>query len=168
MSMYPIATTYGGIEFFSNVPQNFDHLRIIATPRGITNAATDPFYIRLNEDFTFSYNSRSMQANGSSISYFARPTTDINFMSYGIVPASTAPANCFGVIIADIFDYSNTSKFTTVRVIGGHDVSGSGIISFGSGLYNKTNAITAVQCGAASQSATTTSRFDLYGIRSSE
>ena len=166
--MYPIATVYGGVEIFYNIPQNFDHLRLIVTSRGTVNNTADPYYIRLNEDYTFSYNSRSMQANGSSISYFARPTTDINFMSYGLVPAATAPANCFGAIIADLFDYSNTSKLTTIRVFGGYDVNGSGAVSFGSGLYNKSDAITVLQTGPASNISTSVSRFDLYGIRSSE
>jgi hypothetical protein len=80
--------------------------------------------------------------------------------------ASTGGANVFGTFIIDILDYANTSKYKTQRGLGGADLNGSGYISFNSGNWRNTNAITSISLTPlyGSQFAQYSS-FALYGIK---
>ena len=72
--------------------------------------------------------------------------------------------NRFYPSIIDILDFSNTSKNKTARFFS-YDSSGSnGILYFGSGLFNSTNAITSITITMGSNFAVN-SRFSLYGMK---
>jgi hypothetical protein len=76
---------------------------------------------------------------------------------------NTAPANAYGVAIIDILDYKNTTKFKTVRVIGGNDRNGAGQVLLASGLIQFTGVI---DRGFIDTEGTFLpgSRADVYGI----
>jgi hypothetical protein len=66
-----------------------------------------------------------------------------------------------------IFDYSNTSKFKTVKAMSGNDRNGSGGVGLYSGIYQSTNAITSINFGAANWFDAVGSFYVLYGISDS-
>jgi hypothetical protein len=78
--------------------------------------------------------------------------------------ARDGETSIFGSGIIDLLDYTNTSKFTTLRILSGVNTSTNKNVNLSSGLYQSTNAITAVRLFPAAD-AKTGSRFSLYGIK---
>jgi hypothetical protein len=69
-------------------------------------------------------------------------------------------------IVADIFDYTNTSKYTTMRTLAGCDTNGNGEMGFKSGLWMNTNAVTTITIvNNDSSNFSQYSSFALYGIK---
>ena len=72
--------------------------------------------------------------------------------------------------IADILDYSNTTKNKTTRTFSGYDTNGGpsngdfGIVMLGSGFYNTTAAVTSLGIYSLTNFVENSS-FSLYGIR---
>ena len=106
------------------------------------------------------------QLNGDGTSATADAGTSTTSMQINRFTASSATANNFGVLVADILDYSNTNKYKTVRTLGGYDDNGSGFITLNSGLWMSTSAvstITLISINAANFAQY--SSFALYGIK---
>lgn len=166
--MEPIATNLlssaAASVTFSNIPQGYKHLQIRALVRG-TFADTNTYpNIHFNGDTGSNYAWHILDGNGSSASAGAGSTQT----SAGVptFTAGNSTASIFGVLVMDILDYANTSKFKTVRYLGGHDQNGSGIVRFSSGLWQNTAPITSIAFTALSSSNwATNSRFSLYGIK---
>jgi hypothetical protein len=71
--------------------------------------------------------------------------------------------------IIDILDYTNTNKNKTMRSISGFDRNGGGTVGIWSVLYStNTNAITSLILSGGGSYIANGSRFDLYGITSSQ
>jgi hypothetical protein len=78
----------------------------------------------------------------------------------------TPATNVFGAGVTDILDYTNTSKNTTVRALGGADANGSGSIDLTSAAWLNTNAVTSITLTTNNGSTFTAgSSFALYGIK---
>jgi hypothetical protein len=74
-------------------------------------------------------------------------------------------ANVFTACITDILDYANTNKYKVHRSLSGFDVNGSGgFITFRSGAWMSTSAISSIRLSALSTFAAG-SVIELYGIR---
>lgn len=152
---------------FSNIPQNFTHLEIHSYVRTGSNYnfAQDFTFIRFNGDNSSSYFGNWMEADGTNVSASNSGTT--SFIRTGLCPANAATAGLFGVSVIQIFDYSNTSKFKTVKALTGNDRNGSGSVGLYSGVYQKTDAITQINFGAANWYDAVGSLHILYGITTS-
>jgi hypothetical protein len=172
MSMYPIASVTvgagGGTPQFFNIPQTFDHLQIRVFGRGLmAGNAQSNLYTNWYQGTSApsTYSSHRIQADGSSV--VSAGNTGIPYVFGGtIFPASTAAANIFGGAIIDILDYTNTTKFKTVRIMGGNDRNGSGTIVIASGLIQTLNPINFGYVDTEGTFAQGT-RVDLYGIADS-
>lgn len=172
MSMYPIASITvgagGGTPTFTNIPQTFKHLQIRIYGRGLMagNAQSNLYtnwYQSGSAPSTFS--SHRIQADGSSV--VSAGNTGLAYVFCGTMfPAATAGANVFGAAIIDILDYTSTTKFKTVRVLGGNDRNGSGTVVMSSGMIQTLNPINFGYVDTEGTFAQYT-RVDLYGISNS-
>lgn len=150
---------------FSNIPSTFKHLQIRCLSRDDRPSTTiNNIHLEFNGDNTTSYASHFMRGNSSSASTAADPNADSINITYE--PAANSTAGVFATTIYDILDYGNTSKYKTVRSLGGYTDNGSGNMVYQSGSWRKTDAINSIKlyC-SATRSFVTHSSFALYGIK---
>lgn len=156
---------------FSNIPQTFTHLQIRAsyqTSRG--TYPLDKIFIRFNSDSGSNYSCHNLKGDGGSASSGVENSTQI--VDADTSSTTAAPGGLtFGALIMDIFDYANTNKYKTIRMLKGFDTNGT-VAGFGgrvgliSGNWRSTSAITSITFtvdNAANYSAN--SSFALYGIK---
>jgi len=155
---------------FTSIPSTYTHLQIRAlakTDRG--TYSNDGINITFNSDSGSNYSYHELTADGTNVSAGSGATQSYIFLQ-GLA-ATTGSTSTFGVTVIDILDYANTNKYKTVRGLTGFDNnSGStnqaGYISFGSGNWRNTNAITSITLDQRSSSNFLQySHFALYGIK---
>jgi len=157
---------------FAGLPTGgqYQHLQIRAITQ--TNRGTfgrDLVGLQLNNDTGANYSWHILNGDGSSAgSGGAASTTEIRT---GATGTSTAGSGFFGTQIVDILDYASTSKFKTVRNLGGNDVNGTvggagGEVILTSGSWRNTNAVTSLTFyPIAGSSFSQHTQFSVYGIR---
>jgi len=170
--MYPIASqtasSGSSITTFSNIPQTFTHLQIRVYgrsdyDRGSGNTVPVSLYCTFNGDGAANYSWHLLTGDGSTASSNnTANATGIHLSTSGL-PAFRAPANTFGNYVIDILDYANTNKYKTTKSLGGVDQNGSGALTFNSGNWRSTSAITSIAVFCDGNFALGT-RIDLYGI----
>ena len=149
---------------FSNIPQTFTHLELRIFARSTETGSVVNMYGRFNADGSAIYGGHTLAGDGSgasSGSYLAYDAWEV-----GAFPAASSTANVFGVSVIQILDYTNTNKFKTVRNLIGADFNGSGNVSLRSALWRSTAAISSINFTYPPLASG--SRFDLYGITSSQ
>lgn len=156
---------------FSSIPQNFTHLQIRAFSRSGAATSISNVGLQFNSDGGANYcygwhylkgdGSTATSGNGGGTGY----PTIYTFQQPGTSVTSTVWAN--GII--DILDYTNTSKNKVVRSFGGFDANGSGSVILSSGLWLSTAAISGITIADSTSPylPAVGSRFDLYGISTS-
>ena len=150
---------------FNNIPGTYSHLQLRWMGRGTFNEGSAGQKVNFNSDTTSSYTGHLLRGNGSSV-FADAGTASTSAAFFGRVAAATAAAGTFGVFIMDILDYSNTSKYKTLRCLGGADLNGSGEIRFNSSAWLSTSAITSMAFVITDGgSYTADSSFSLYGIK---
>jgi hypothetical protein len=83
-------------------------------------------------------------------------------MYVGYIPNASFP----GSMIMDIFNYSNTSMFKTIRALEGSDINGfTSYTTFWSGSWRNTNAVNTITLTPLSTTFLQNSSFALYGIK---
>lgn len=145
---------------FTSIPSTYKHLQIrtIFKPSAICWLAA-----QFNSDTGLNYSYHSMRGNGSATSAEASTSTNLMLLHLYLPTPAT---NVFGGGVTDILDYTNTSKNTTVRALGGTDANGSGSIDFASNAWLNTNAVTSITLTTNNGSTFTAgSSFALYGIK---
>lgn len=138
---------------FTSIPQTYKHLQI----RYSGFVANDAF-MRFNSDTGANYSRHSLYGNGSNGSAYSGPNETVIGFTY--TASNTNP----GSSICDILDYTNTSRYKTVRILNGDDQNGSGIIMLASGNWRNTAAITSITIFEDSGVFGQHSSFALYGI----
>jgi hypothetical protein len=140
---------------FSSIPQTYTHLQIrclwetnIADNLGLTlNGSTAP--VRIHSLY------------GAGTSAVALSDT-ANYLSIQVGTSTTT----FYAGIIDLLDYTNTNKNKTVRMFGGVDFNGSGVVFLSSGLYDTTSAVSSLTLQTlSSRTFPQYSSFALYGIK---
>jgi len=145
---------------FTSIPATFTHLQVRFI--GAVSVNTGNITLQFNSDTGSNYKTHSLYGDGSSPSSFV-PSNSGTSLSVGY---NGATAN-FGGGVVDILDYANTNKYKTTRALQGIDRNGSGDISFNSGLWMSTSAITSIKfIPQNSGTWNQYSHFALYGIRS--
>lgn len=160
----------GGVSTISfiGIPNTYKHLQI----RGIlkTNRSTygnDGLYMKIN-GATSSYSQHYLLGDG------ATPTAAGGGGNSQILVGWTGTnvANSYGANIIDILDYANTSKYKTVRNLGGVDLNGTiagfgGVVALHSGMYyGNTNAITSLDFTSSNAANFQEySTLALYGVK---
>lgn len=163
-----IATASGtgssGTITFSSIPATYKHLQIRYIGRNSATGATlATLRMRVN-GYTSNYPLHKLSGDGASASAYGT-TAEVYIQDNMLMPTNSAGASIYGAGIIDILDYADTNKYKTVRALSGVDLNGSGQISFGSGLYSQTTAITSITLEANGVNWLTNSSFALYGIK---
>jgi hypothetical protein len=168
MTMVPIQSislsTTGQI-IFSNIPQTYKHLQIRLIGRGAQTFADGlSQYIFFNGDTSSNYTWHTMFGFGTGVSTSAAGTFPTGLISSPqILTDASAPSNLFGAAITDIYNYSNTSTFKTIKTFGGFDKTVSGRVTLSSGTWASNLAINSIRIESDSGLVAGT-RADLYGI----
>jgi hypothetical protein len=153
---------------FSGIPTGYKHLQIRVF--GQTSRATygnDQMTMRVNGDTGSTYSSHILNGDGSSATASGSATqTSIN-LSYKL---GTTTSGAFGAFIIDALDYTNISKYKTIRNLAGVDINGTiagygGEVELSSGLWQSTSAITSLTFTPANANFTQYSQFALFGVK---
>ena len=157
---------------FTSIPSTYTHLQIRSINQ--SNRPTysrDEFRMTMNSDTNPNYSWHNLIGTGSA----ADPGNAISQQYIlGQDCVGTGNGNFWGSFVLDILDYKNTNKSKTVRYIAGLDTNSAGVdgyngsISFGSGRYGPTNAITSIKFIPTSGTLWNQyTQFALYGIKGS-
>ena len=147
---------------FSSIPQTYKHLQVRFTSR-FTDAYTGgSFSFRVNGDTGANYASHRLTNQSGSI--YADSLSATSAPTVGWMPGGNATASTFNGGIIDLLDYTSTVKTKTFRAFIGSQSSDR--MSFGSGLWNSTSAVTSLTLREPSGlTLAIGSRFSLYGIK---
>ena len=149
---------------FTSIPGTYTHLQIRAlgqTSRSGFNVDTLRFQV--NSDTGSNYSWHHLRGDGSATEGKGSATqTDIQAER----ALGTTTGGSFGGVVMDILDYANTNKYKTFRLLGGVDANGSGAITFTSGLWRNTNAITSIKLYGDAANFSNYTHFALYGCKS--
>ena len=150
---------------FSDIPGTYQHLQVRGIWRITENAAADEWLaMQLNSDTTGSnYAYHSLYGAGSSAA--AEASTSLTRISLG--PKDGLTASLYGAFVADVLDYTSTSKNTVVRTLGGYDANGVGVVGINSTLWKNTNAVTSLTIlpDSAGRSLKQHTTVALYGVK---
>lgn len=154
---------------FSSIPATYTHLQLrILAQNDRATFGFDAIGFTFNSVGGTSYANHSLRGDGSSAVSDAS-VNDATISAPRVIGTTTGSS--FGVLIIDILDYANTSKYKTTRTLGGVDVNGTvgglgGAVGLSSGLFKDLTAISSIIFTPGS--ATTFSQyshFALYGIK---
>jgi hypothetical protein len=151
---------------FSSIPSTYTHLqvRLFGRSNRATVASGDWVQFQFNSDTAANYSGHGMVGDGSSAS--ASANANSSTMETVRFAGAASIANGFGAIIVDVLDYTNTSKYKTLRALGGYDDNGAGIVGIYSGSWRNTNAITSITITPGGGTTFNQySSFALYGIK---
>ena len=143
---------------FTSIPSTYKHLQIRYIARGsiLTNSL-----IQFNADTGSNYSWHVLYGTGASALAAGGGTNSFMYASN----IASATSNFTGGVI-DILDYASTSKYKTMRTLGGYDANGSGEIGLFSGSWQNTNAITSIKLYPNSSGTYSQyTQFALYGIK---
>lgn len=147
---------------FSSIPSTYKHLQIRVLSRS-TAGGIGALFLQFNSDTGTNYADHRLEANGAT-AYTDRNTSAVRAVS-GLQAGSTTGANIFGGSVIDVLDYASVNKYKTIRALSGIDNNGSGNVSFGSGLWMSTSAISSITVIPENTSFAQYSSFALYGIK---
>jgi len=157
-------TGSSGTITFSSIPSTYKHLQIRCIARTDTALSTDYIQFRFNSDSGSNYTYHGIEGDGATASGFGGTAQTVSLDTN--ITGSAASANIMGTAIIDIIDYGSTSKYKTVKVLGGQDSNGSGQIRLNSNLWLSTSAINRIDLTSfRSANWTTSTTFALYGIK---
>lgn len=152
---------------FSSIPSTYKHLQVRYLARSArTTSAGATMLIQFNSDTGNNYAYHILYGDGSTTAAYNGSTTNV-MRSYSVASSSSSNTQAYGVGVIDILDYGSTSKYKTLRHLGGYDRNGSGELNLASGLWQSTSAITSITLTLAEATANyeTNSTFALYGIK---
>jgi len=147
---------------FSGIPAGYEHLQIRYIVRDSFAANVDFTTVKFN-GASSGYSWHYLRGNGAAAQ--AAAGTSATSIRVGFIPYANDPANVFGAGIVDILDYSNTTKFKTLRSLNGTDTNGAGLISLSSGLYQSTETVSSITFESAGTAYVANSTFALYGVK---
>ena len=167
-----IATTtvgVGGVATvtLSAIPATYSHLQIRALTRTNRVAVNDGAYIYLNSDTTkTNYTLHGLQGDGATATSFGYASASATGAQTTSMLGNSSTAQMFSVMVMDILDYANTNKNKTIRIFGGNDTNGAGIIQLVSGAWLNSSAVNSIQFAPVNGTLFLQySSFALYGIK---
>lgn len=160
------ATAVSSISFTS-IPATFTHLQLRSIVRGSKVAAYSDFQnASFNSDTTYTnYVTHYTHGDGANTGSTQHTQAAGTYACLSEQANNSIAANVFAFSIADILDYANTSKYKTIRRLGGWDGNGSGESYFTSSLWMSTSAINSITITPPSGTILQYSSFALYGIK---
>jgi hypothetical protein len=149
---------------FSSIPSTYTHLQLRILAKGDYTAYSGNFNITFNGDSTATYSYHSVMAEPTTTYTYGYASQNYIDPSGGGMPASYY-SPYFGSYVMDIFDYTNTNKYKTLRSLGGYENNSAGRVSFGSGNWRSTSAITSINLYTPVGPFSQYSSFALYGVK---
>jgi hypothetical protein len=154
---------------FSSIPSTYTHLQLRGIARSNRAASSDTLFLQYNGDTGTNYSLHFYRTNGVTQGQFGAAANAATANDVLQIATDQSSSNIFGTFIVDLIDYSNTSKNKTMKSLGGftNNTSAGGLISFASGGWRNTSAITSIFIDAHQTDIFLQySQFALYGIRS--
>lgn len=129
---------------FSSIPSTYTHLQLRLLGRTTRSATRASIGITVNGTTAGQnyYAEHGVYGTGAVTGVDSSANRDN--MIVGTGTAASANSSTFGAFVLDILDYANTNKYKTIRSLGGYDANGDGYVTFYSGLYTYTTAITSI------------------------
>lgn len=142
---------------------DYKHLQIRAVAQANTGGTNIlNLNVNLNSDTGFNYTVHRLYGGSSSVQSASNTSRD----SLIVWRACTRNADGYAPSVIDILDFSNTSKYTTIRGIAGGYASSEKTIALSSGVWMNTSALTSISfTNNGAVDFTAGSRFSLYGIK---
>lgn len=158
---YDVASAQAYVEF-TNIPQTFKHLQLIAMIKRTGGNAADNTNIQFNGDTAANYSWHQFFGDGGT-AYAGAGASQTSIRAIH----SDATANVFGIAVIDILDYASTSKTKTTRTLAGWDdnFATAGYSLERSGAWYSTSAISSIKLTPASGSLAQFSHFSLFGLK---
>jgi hypothetical protein len=167
-SIQTVAVGAGGVSVisFTSIPAGYTNLQIRAigrTGRSAGGTVADDVYIRFNSDQTSVYTNQYIYSNGSNI--YAIGEANISYL-YAQLAGNALTQYAQGIMLMDIYDYSNTTKFKTMTAQCGASQNTATMQSMMSGgMWRSTSAINRIDIIPGTANFQQYSHFALYGIR---
>jgi hypothetical protein len=170
-SIATITSNTSGTITFSNIPQGFKHLQLRTNVRSVVSGYSGLNYnLRVGNgsiDSGSNYTYHRLFGNGATANADGGPNETAGLLW---ATASNAGANMFAPSIVDILDYTNTTKFKTMRSLSGSSINSGGnsgsFVWFQSFLWRSTSAINTIEFSVGGGGTTNAnSHFALYGIK---
>lgn len=152
------SVSFTGLDTFSD----YKHLQIRAVTRTTRGSSNDVVLLNFNSDTGSNYAWHSLRGTGSAVTSGAG--TSQTYIQLGITQTTNNTANAFSPLVADILDFSSSSKNTTVRSLSGQ-TTGDTFIDLRSGLWDSTSAVTSMELTQFGSDFVAGSRFSLMGVR---
>ena len=159
-SIATLTLSSGTTASFTSIPQTYKHLQI----RGNFLLNNVGFMAaKFNGNVSSVYPGHSLYGDGSTANSVYNGDSEIFLSSvYAAGGAVTYP----GVFIADIHDYSSTTKNKTVKSFGGYDKNTTGgDVELNSGAFLSTGAITSIELFTGGRTFQAGTTLALYGIK---
>ncbi len=174
----PIATLSGDGSsaslIFNSIPSTYTHLQIRGT--GSANYGTQNDYgnmgLRFNGDTGNNYTYHIMRGfHDGTTAYSQSGGTAAGSLNYGLSGINhlySGQNNLTAGILFEIFDYTNTNKYKTMKCISGVDGlrNTSAALQLGSSLWLNTAAINSITVYQSNGPWNANTKFSLYGIKS--
>jgi hypothetical protein len=126
----------------------------------LSTSANNDIVMRFNSDSGSNYSKHTLYGDGGSAVSFAGVSS--SYISMGFTGSSSNPSP----FVTDILEYANTNINKTVRGLNGIDQNGSGYITFNSGSWRNTAAVSTITITHGnSVNFAQYSSFALYGIK---
>jgi hypothetical protein len=149
---------------FSSIPSTYKHLQIRAITRDSGAGVYNTYKVTYNGDTASNYSVHAMYGqNINTVDQFgnANQTGIIVYATPGAVASSI-----FGAQVIDVLDYANTNKYKTQRSLGGvSENNDNNLMTFMSGSWRSTSAISSITITANGTTFQQYSQFALYGIK---
>jgi hypothetical protein len=142
----------------------YQHLQIRAVTRNTGTSNGNAVVYRINGDTGSNYSIHWMLGNGSAVQSYGEANYTSIF-DYSTV-ASDETANAFAGTVIDLLDAFETTKFKTVRGLGGRSTSRNHVSLF-SGAWRNTNAVTSFSMAPANGTWAIGTRIAIYGLKGS-
>lgn len=167
-SIATVTVGSGGVNAiaFSSIPQTYTHLQIRGIFRSTQSTQDIDLAGRYNDDtgnnyaWYYSYSNVPTPNAGNG-------APDVQFSAFGRGTGATSTANVFGAFIIDIYDYTNTNKYKSHKVITGnnHNSTNSNLALLEGGTWASTAAINKISFASAAGNIAEFSQIALYGIK---
>jgi hypothetical protein len=151
---------------FSSIPSGYSHLQLRAFARADNSGTDSRPSLQINGDTGANYSNHHIYFEGTSPA--SQGFTSNNVIDrLGYMPAAGSLSSTFAVFIMDFLDYSNTSKYKTIRSLNGHDENTVGrYSSYASGVWMSTSAISTLTFTVAGGgNFVQYTNFALYGVK---
>jgi len=151
---------------FSSIPSTYQHLQIRGLLRSNISATGGEYMAcTINGDSGSNYSYHYWGGNGT-VAYSGGGGSLTNLNASQVATCNSDGASVFGINIWDFVDYSNTSKYKTVKMIAGYNDNIIGTAGFKTGTWRSTSAISSLNIVPGSGTAWVQySTLALYGIK---